>query len=185
MDEPRQYIVRYYSLTEERESEVKVLAWSAADAKLQMEVALKATSLNSIISYIGPVTGDLCGCLNQCRCGVQAVEDETSERCKHESIRKYCAICFELERARVILDDDGVNLSLTSGACPQQYEGTVDGNPAYFRLRHGHWRFTIVKPGANPVHSEIEGDILYEKDGERADGLGVMQDAEAFIISMI
>jgi hypothetical protein len=46
---------------------------------------------------------------------------------------------------------EGVALVVTCPAVPTQLEGTVDGNPCYFRARHGSWRFTIAAPGDNPV----------------------------------
>lgn len=84
--------------------------------------------------------------------------------------------------------DAGVKMDCTCMACPEQYEGTVDGNPAYFRLRHSVWRFCIVEPGGNPIAPSRTPDkkVLYYKDGE-IDGsdVGIMEDAPGFIMSMV
>jgi hypothetical protein len=83
-------------------------------------------------------------------------------------------------------DDPGVKLVRTCGACPEQYEGTVDGNPAYFRLRHLWWRFCIVKPGEDPISPQSGENVLYCKDGETAGpGDGIMDDAPGLIMSMV
>lgn len=83
-------------------------------------------------------------------------------------------------------EDPGVKLECTCGACPEQYEGTVDGNPAYFRLRHSHWTFTIVKPGASPYGRASQEEILYYKDGhESGQDVGIMEDARGLIMSMV
>ena len=80
---------------------------------------------------------------------------------------------------------EGVDLPMTCGACPQQYEGEVDGNPAYFRLRHGYWRFTIVAPGSNPVGPGPDGVVLFHAEAECKVGDGCMDEAEALIMSLI
>ena len=36
------------------------------------------------------------------------------------------------------------------GVTPVQGEGTLDGNPWYFRARHEHWTFTMAQPGGDP-----------------------------------
>ena len=81
------------------------------------------------------------------------------------------------------MDDPGVKMDKTCIACPEQYEGTVDGNPAYFRLRHSHWRFCITKPGGNAVRGT---DASYFKEGMTDGGNdGVMEDAPGLIMSMV
>jgi hypothetical protein len=84
-------------------------------------------------------------------------------------------------------EDPGVKLECTCGACPQQYEGTVDGNPAYFRLRHSYWTFTVVKPGVSPYGGADQTETLYYKEGQYKPGqdAGIMDDAEGLIASMI
>jgi hypothetical protein len=84
--------------------------------------------------------------------------------------------------------DPGVKLEMTCGACPEQYEGTVDGNPAYFRLRHSYWRFCIIEPGGNPIGPGATPDkkVLYFKDGKLpGEGIGVMENAMSFIMLMV
>lgn len=74
-----------------------------------------------------------------------------------------------------MLDDPGVKLEMTCMACPEQYEGTVDGNPAYFRERSSRWRFCIIEPGGNPIGPGMTPDkkVLYYKGGELpGDGFG-------------
>lgn len=82
---------------------------------------------------------------------------------------------------------DGIELEQTCGACPEQYQGTVDGNPAYFRLRHSYWQFCIVKPGECPSGPQNQDNVLYFKTGEYMPGqnCGVMEDALGLIHSMI
>ena len=83
------------------------------------------------------------------------------------------------------IEDEGVQITKTCSACPEQYEGTVDGNPIYFRLRHGYWTFCISKPGADPILPYKE-DILYFKDGPSPDGGdGCTEDAPGLIMSMV
>jgi hypothetical protein len=67
---------------------------------------------------------------------------------------------------------DGIDLSCTCPAIPLQFEGTVDGTPAYFRYRGGEWRFTIhpidpVRAGWNAPapHTHWEGERGGEYDG--------------------
>jgi len=83
----------------------------------------------------------------------------------------------------------GVELEETCGACPHQFQGTVDGNPAFFRLRHSAWRFCIIEPGGNPIGPGLTPDkkVLYYKDGEYQPGqdCGVMIEAEEFIMGMV
>jgi hypothetical protein len=83
--------------------------------------------------------------------------------------------------------DAGIQMECTCGACPEQYEGTVDGNPAYFRLRHSHWTFTIVKPGASPYGRASEDEILYRRDGVYDPGqdAGIMENAQDLIVAMV
>lgn len=83
--------------------------------------------------------------------------------------------------------DPGIQMECTCGACPEQYEGTVDGNPAYFRLRHSHWTFTIVKPGASPYGRASQDEILYEESGDHNIGqdAGAMEDASSLIVALV
>jgi hypothetical protein len=85
-------------------------------------------------------------------------------------------------------DDPGVKLVRTCLACPQQYQGTVDGNPAYFRLRHSHWRFCIVEPDGDPIGPgrTPEKKVLFYKEGDvEGENVGIMRDAPNLIFSMV
>lgn len=55
----------------------------------------------------------------------------------------------------------GVDMVCTCPGTPTQYEGTVDGNPAYFRYRFGTVSFTITAVGTDPVLPR-EKDVLYQ-----------------------
>ncbi len=80
-------------------------------------------------------------------------------------------------------EDKSVKMGRTCIACPEQYEGTVDGLPAYFRIRHSYWRFCITKLGGNPIRGV---DSVYFKDGV-TDGPdeGIMDDAPGLIMSLV
>lgn len=84
-------------------------------------------------------------------------------------------------------NDPGIQMTCTCGACPEQWEGTVDGNPAYFRLRHSRWTFTIVKPGASPYGGASQDEILYQEGGDHNIGqdAGVMEDAPALVAALV
>jgi hypothetical protein len=58
------------------------------------------------------------------------------------------------------------NVYVTCEACPNQAEGTIGGNPFYYRGRWGGWRMTIVKPGCDPVWPKDPTTVLFERDGE-------------------
>jgi hypothetical protein len=83
--------------------------------------------------------------------------------------------------------DDGIQMTCTCGACPEQWEGTVDGNPAYFRLRHSRWTFVIAKPGASLYGGASQDETLYEESGDHNIGqdAGVMEDAPALIAALV
>jgi hypothetical protein len=71
---PNKYIVRHgqwsdgpgtgYAVFERR-----VFAWSALDAKAQVELFFQESRCFGGVLYVGPVV-EGCGCLNQCTCGV-------------------------------------------------------------------------------------------------------------------
>lgn len=84
---------------------------------------------------------------------------------------------------------DGVVLELTCNGSPVQYEGTVDGHPAYFRARWSSWRFTIARMGdsaVSPSHPEgplYSGGGQYDEDGcGMCAGLMPNEDAERLIV---
>lgn len=51
------------------------------------------------------------------------------------------------------------------GVCPTQAEGEMDGNPFYFRARHGVWNLTVVKPGCDAAWPKKD-DVLLTLDGD-------------------
>lgn len=55
----------------------------------------------------------------------------------------------------------GVTLTVTCGACPVQFEGTVDEQPAYFRARGDGWSFTIVDDDEDPVGPDDPNKVRY------------------------
>ena len=59
----------------------------------------------------------------------------------------------------------GVWIRSVGGSCPCQADGTMDGNPFYFRARHGEWSFCVTKPGVDPVDPD-EKDTLFEAQGK-------------------
>ena len=61
-------------------------------------------------------------------------------------------------------------IEMTCEAAPLQFEGEIDGNPFYFRARWESWRFTIVRPGGNPVSPKSNGEVLYAASGKVATG---------------
>ena len=60
------------------------------------------------------------------------------------------------------------NLRMTCPAVPVQYDGDVDGYPAYFRYRFGHWYFVVTHPGSEPVMPKKE-DLIFFREGDRGD----------------
>ena len=58
--------------------------------------------------------------------------------------------------------ETGVWVRSIGGYCPCQADGTINGNPFYFRARHGKWTLDIVKPGEDPVLPE---NPLYHGEG--------------------
>ena len=74
-----------------------------------------------------------------------------------------------------------IQMTMTCQYCPVQYEGTVDGNPAYFRARWSSWSFSITKPGTSPVIPKDEDCLYHRSDDYGEDGFsaGSMDPAEA------
>jgi hypothetical protein len=72
-----------------------------------------------------------------------------------------------IERVRAVEGrhwvEGGIDMTCTCAACPLQYEGTVDGVPAYFRARWNSWSFTI---GPNPVRAWRDPEHHAQWDGE-------------------
>lgn len=80
--------------------------------------------------------------------------------------------------------DDGLWIRTIGGACPCQADGTMDGNPFYFRARHGSWEFFVTKPGVDPVLPDKK-DTLFEAHGEdEHNGYMPQEEAAALIFRM-
>src|SRR3972149_6454343 len=62
-----------------------------------------------------------------------------------------------------------VKMQQTCPYCPVQFEGTVNGHPAYFRARWSSWSFSIAKVGKSPVLVKEE-DALYFRTEEYGGG---------------
>jgi hypothetical protein len=60
-------------------------------------------------------------------------------------------------------ETEGITWECTCGAYPTQYEGSIDGKPFYFRLRHGWWTMTIAHH--DPVLPKRD-DCLIHREGE-------------------
>lgn len=65
---------------------------------------------------------------------------------------------------------EGFRLQRTCGACPEQYDVTLDGKQtAYLRLRHGRFTVTVPDVGGELVYKEYpSGDGIF--DTEERDG---------------
>lgn len=69
------------------------------------------------------------------------------------------------------IEGDGVNLRLTCESVPVQFEGTVDGYPAYFRARYSGWSFTIARTEEAAVGASVgirdsgPGAVLFDTGG--------------------
>lgn len=46
-------------------------------------------------------------------------------------------------------------IDTVGGACPCQGEGCFDGNPFYFRARHGEWQLDVSLPEYDPVDASL------------------------------
>ena len=62
--------------------------------------------------------------------------------------------------------DAGLIVDSIGGMCPTQSEGTMSGNPYYFRARHGQWELRAVKPGCDPVWPKNKEDMLLNWGGD-------------------
>jgi hypothetical protein len=65
---------------------------------------------------------------------------------------------------------EGVELRLTCGACPEQYDAFKDGvQIGYLRLRHGYFYASVPDAGGKTVYEShhVEGDGIFEDDERR------------------
>lgn len=76
---------------------------------------------------------------------------------------------------------EGLIVTYLGGACPTQAEGTIFGNPFYFRARHGTWDLTVTVPGSDPVMPAEWADVLLYREGEDP-AQGWMEEAQVLPI---
>lgn len=69
-----------------------------------------------------------------------------------------------------------IEIRCTCSASPNQFEGTVNGLPFYFRARHGGWRL-YVNP--DPKGDGIDGAVVAGGEEDQA-GWWEVPEAEAF-----
>lgn len=69
----------------------------------------------------------------------------------------------------------------TCAQCPNQFEGTVDGKPFYFRARHGAWDLCVNEDGRGDG-SGLDGRMVAEGCGaDEPDGFWTPEEAEPFV----
>lgn len=69
-----------------------------------------------------------------------------------------------------LYEKNGLELKMTCGACPEQYDVFKDGQQiAYYRLRHGE--FTVDCP-------DVNGELIYSAE---PNGDGIFDDNERFV----
>jgi hypothetical protein len=74
----KQYVVGVWYYRDATRREYRPWAFSAQDAKFQVEEELKKTTpIPGYVSYVGPFNPD-CKCSNECRCGILTAEEATS-----------------------------------------------------------------------------------------------------------
>ena len=58
-------------------------------------------------------------------------------------------------------------MKMTCSGCPVQYEGKINGKVAYYRSRHGSWRFEIYEG------KFLDSPIIFNKEGiDKVDAIG-------------
>lgn len=59
-----------------------------------------------------------------------------------------------------------IELKMTCGACPEQYDAFLDGKQVgYLRLRHGYFRVDYPDCGGETIYeAEPKGDGFFEND---------------------
>jgi hypothetical protein len=77
---------------------------------------------------------------------------------------------------------EGIWISSIGGACPCQADGTIDGNPFYFRARHADWTLDIVKPGKDPVMPTREDRIQHFEGDDPWGGYMPPEEAAKIIV---
>lgn len=74
----------------------------------------------------------------------------------------------QMPLAKKLYAKNGLELKMTCGACPEQYDVFKDGKQvAYYRLRHGEFRVDYPECGGETIYeAEPSGDGIFE-DNER------------------
>jgi len=68
-----------------------------------------------------------------------------------------------------------IEIKCTCDMMPNQFEGTVNGKPFYFRARWGGWRLDVAEPGGDPI---MGGETIAYGEDDRA-GWWEVEEAEA------
>lgn len=77
---------------------------------------------------------------------------------------------------------EGLIVTYLGGACPTQAEGTMWGNPFYFRARHGYWDLTVTVPDGDPIlPADWDTDVVLHLEGEDPNQ-GWMEEAQVMPI---
>jgi hypothetical protein len=72
----------------------------------------------------------------------------------------------QLQLIKKLYSKNGLELKMTCGACPEQYEVFKEGKQvAYYRLRHGEFRVDYPECGGETIYeAEPLGDGLFEPE---------------------
>ncbi len=68
------------------------------------------------------------------------------------------------------------------GVCPTQADGTFDGNPFYFRARHGDWTLDVVAPGHDPVMPLAEETLFSASGDDESEGYMDPDDVQRLLL---
>ena len=66
------------------------------------------------------------------------------------------------------------------GLCPVQANGTIDGEPFYFRARHEHWRVEIGPGNTHLVVEAMEAHPHDRAEWDRVEGLPTWEYEERY-----
>lgn len=71
---------------------------------------------------------------------------------------------YQLPLIKKLYERNGLELKMTCGACPEQYEVFKDGKQvAYYRLRHGEFRVDSPSCGDETIYeAEPNGDGIFD-----------------------
>ncbi len=70
------------------------------------------------------------------------------------------------------MNNEGLIIEDIAGICPCQAEGTMDGFPFCFRIRHGSWELDVVSPGCDAADASTWGDSEVYRAGGINRGVG-------------